>query len=682
MAVRPLPTQMSSASLLQARSAAARPAGPAAFASNPFGAPGSAGPASAAPPLSSAGGPPTGMPAQYVTATAVASAGAASAPPMAPAAPVQRTLNDYVQDFCSGGSRIATLAAQLPPSAASSAPAAAPVSAAHPLRRLKLLPGPAPAPFALAPAPATALPAPDHALHAARMSQYARILALVPPADDLRTRVPGAASVLAGSPMPLPHYVALQRARYAASIVTHDFLQAAEDTAVVLAVLLKLASGGSGSASSASSAGALGEALTLWLVLHAEALRNAGHSGEAVHILYMVLALCTGKITALEQPPQDGLAGTWAAVHTAPGAEGEGEGEGTEGAGASEQPIATRCLQYLAKHAATALPEACKPRLTCIAGVKAAETLARVGFNVAASNVFNEASAALKELSSNTTTTSSSGSEQDGVSGADFSAALLHAPAWVYAGLLCAAQCGHARATARDADAAAAVEALAHIPQWAAAVAAAEAAATGSDTTAAGISPLHLYLRAVDSLLRGTGEVKAGRLGEALLAFESGVLVAGALVGAQTAAAASAAAAPAADDGPTTAAFSPDQLVSACYALCVGIPEPSDLLVEAAVGAAECIRRLPPASTAVPGPGGAPPPPTPSPTQVSIGLLEACVRSSPSALLKPSLTLALTGLIESNRDAMLAALAKRVLQAVGNRYGCSHLEPAAFRLTA
>jgi hypothetical protein len=65
-----------------------------------------------------------------------------------------------------------------------------------------------------------------------------------------------------------------------------------------------------------------------------------------------------------------------------------------------------------------------------------------------------------------------------------------------------------------------------------------------------------------------------------------------------------------------------------------------------------------------------------------VALLEAIVRTAPARhVASADVTVTLAALYDATRDAMTAALGKRVLQAVAAKYGLRHTEPAAFRLS-
>ena len=99
--------------------------------------------------------------------------------------------------------------------------------------------------------------------------------------------------------------------------------------------------------------------------------------------------------------------------------------------------------------------------------------------------------------------------------------------------------------------------------------------------------------------------------------------------------------------------------------------------MDAAIGAAEAVRRLPPAfssSTSMQQP--------PPPIVLSMTLLEAVVRSNPAVCLRAPLCSALTGFYDSGRDAMAATAGKRLLAKLGFVYGLGHLDRADFRISA
>jgi hypothetical protein len=417
---------------------------------------------------------------------------------------------------------------------------------------------------------------------------------------------------------------------------------------------------------------------------------------------------------------------------------GAGAAEGGAAPGAAAAAGAASALALLAAHGAAVPPRAAARHALVAAGL-AAGALTGAGFPAAAAAAAEgavAATSALKAAAEADTAAQAAdvmvASATQRLSGGDGGLlwALQCPSEWVTSGLALIALARSARAVARgggaggaegpagagaagaaggarpagaargDAEASAALASLFSIPQWRAAgdllVAALGGTVGASELTS--LSPATAFAVGVLGCSRGAEALAVGRPGEALPLFEAALVALSRRF----------LPLPGEAGGGPPGPFPPASLTLArASALCTGsagglsllppraggggaaggsvlasaplprgfLPDPADLIVEAAVGACEALRKLPPGAPA----GGASAPPTP-PIVVATGLLEATLRAAPSVLLRPGLLHSIAMLYEAGRDAMAAAAAKRVLAAIAGAWGVSNMGPEVFRL--
>jgi hypothetical protein len=314
---------------------------------------------------------------------------------------------------------------------------------------------------------------------------------------------------------------------------------------------------------------------------------------------------------------------------------------------------------------------AARTRLLVSCSIKCGEALAGVGYGVAARNTFAEA---LEGFDAPAVSGGGGGGAEAAAGGAAFSATLVRSPAWLHRGLLLCAQAQLLRATGKEGEAVATMQALEGLEGWG--VAAAAGGAAGGAAALASLPPLHAYALSQSCTLRGSSLLQAGRLPDALPLLEQALHACCRVAQAQgmeavgKAVAAGAAAAAAGGGGGGGVRWGDLALASNLVAP-QAFPEPVDVTVEAAVGLTEVIRRGPPA--------GAQPP-----SAISMDLLYAVIRAAPGVLGRPGgvLPAAVTTILDGARDAITASATKRVLHAAALRYGMGHVDPVAFRIGA
>jgi hypothetical protein len=649
-------------------------------------------------------------PAPAASRTPQSAAGAASsAAPALPPVPAARSLAALVDDY-----RV-----QSGPVLSCSRPPASTVPAPLPMRLVAYasappLPAqapPPPPPAAAAPPPALSL---EDAVALSRQQQWARVLAGVPPACEL---LPAA-----GAPAPVA--LGLLRCRAAALAGSRRWGAAVEDAARVCAVL-------AGGAAAPADAGDAAAAAAAWLCALADGLCAMGLWREAVYAAHGVcraLGGGDGGAGGGESEVGEGGEGGWLEP-AGGGGGGGGCGNGPPAAAPAVAAAARSALAFLARHAG-AIPPRAASRYALVASGIVAGALTGAGFLSAAAAAAGSAAAATAALAAaaaadaatqaaDMVAASAVGRATGGDGGLQW--ALSGPSEWVVAGLALLAFARTQRALARggggggeggggggggtpprppaavraDAEASSALASLFAIPQWRAAgdlLLAAVGGTVGASELCA-LSPATAYAAGVLGCVRGAEALAVGRPAEALPLFEAALVAlsrrflplpveaGGAPPGPFDSAALSLARASAVTTGSAGGlSLLPPRGAGALASAHLPrgfLPDPADLLVEAAVGAAEALRKLPPAPPA----GGSVTPPTP-PIVVATGLLEATLRAAPGVLLRSGLVHTIAGLYEAGKDAMAAAAAKRVLAAIAGAWGVQHLGPDVFRLPA
>ena len=593
-------------------------------------------------------------------------------------------------------------------------PAAACTPSPPPLRLVAFCssapPPPLPPPAAAAAAAAEPPPLCD-ALLLARQQQWQRLVGCGPAAQQL---LPAGAALTPGA-------LALARCRLGALAATRRWLCAVEESSHVLQALARHCSSGSGDSGDAAAASAV------WLCLHAEALRACSLWREAFYVAH-------GVVRALQLPAPAGSSGvggssSWVAPLDAGPAAGAAAAGGAAAAAPEAAAVAATAaavegaLAALASGSAAIAPRAAA-RLVILAGSVCAAALTGPAFYLGAANAASDAAAAVASRLRSPPAPAPApppspplllqlAAEDGGLHWA-----LEAPPEWVSQGLALLGCVRTHRTIGREEEAKAALGALFALPQWRAAgdllIAVTQGGSVGSAELAA-LSPPTAYALGVLGCIRGGEALALARPGEALPLYEAAIValasrflpVAGggggggggggpaaaaaasaSLLGASSCLASSAGGQtllpvrPGGGGSSGASGSAPSAAAPGAGAGGGGAPQgfladPCDLLVDAAIGAAEAVRRLPPpalSSTSVQQP--------PPPIVLSMTLLEALVRSCPAVCLRAALASALTGLYDAGRDAMAAAAGKRLLAALAHAYGLGHLDRADFRIVA
>jgi hypothetical protein len=476
--------------------------------------------------------------------------------------------------------------------------------------------------------------------------------------------------------------LALASCRVAALLATRRSAQAVVDTSNVLGALLLSAS----SSSSPSAHVGLPAAVCSVLIVHADALAVTGSTAgasagsspqvgtawrEAVSLLHGVQRFASrgrnGPVLAASSSSSSSSAfSSWTGVDGA---------QDLALSASSSVPIGERALAYL--HALEGSPDAllgrsARDRLLVHAALRCAETLAAMGYAVAARNAVTEA---LEALDADSGAGAGAGAGAEEAAAAEegalpFPAALAAAPTWLFRGLLLLAQARFLRVMGKDADAAATLQLLEALPGWAEAASALAGPQQQQAPAAVPPTPLRAFAAAQLAAFRGLALVQASRLPEAVPVLEFGVRCLGRVLvtgAGGTLGAANAERVAALVSGPN-----PNLEAAAGFACAstAGVEDPLETLGEVLLALADAIRRGPPA--------GAMPPST-----VALDLLHSSVRALPWLLGRPDAAFpaALAAQLEGGRDAVMASLSKRVLHGTAVRFGLL-ADPAAFRVAA
>lgn len=434
---------------------------------------------------------------------------------------------------------------------------------------------------------------------------------------------------------------------------------------------------------------------TAWQVIgYAESLRGCGAWREAAALLY---ALLQWSLASLRGEGQTGAALSPARIDALARATGGYQPAAATAGAPSVLPIGARAIAALSTHGATHPDDA-----ACVAGASAlhcCRALTSAGLPAAAVDVAREADAGLHAWAAATDAPphlrgpapSCSLPFIAGVSGLPALEALggaavaaelartLHALLWRQAAA--DAFCGEGASDAGGVDGySAAVEALAGVPSWAAAVpvatlwldaaAAAAAAAEAPPLPSPGQSFLAMHLL----MQRGDSLVARGQLDTAQQCYEVALAaacsrLAAVLGGPAAGTPATPPPAPALLPTSTAPGASPPPPLPPALSFQV-LPSLADVAAAAAMSLSAPLTRL--------GAGTA----RSAHHQAAALALDALVRSAPAALLRADTAGVLCGLYEAAVDAAAAARAKRVLQAVAARYGLTHLAPSSFLLLA
>lgn len=336
--------------------------------------------------------------------------------------------------------------------------------------------------------------------------------------------------------------------------------------------------------------------------------------------------------------------------------------------------VVDRSMHALAQAGVAALSPNDRWRLYGAAAIACAHVLVTAGCATAADDIFR---AAIDVLESACTPQHQQGlgvGEADAAPAAgcrNVDEALRGAPAQLWHGIVASQYVRYLCVRGREADCTAALARGRAAPLWAAASAGAAAAAadgSGSDTPVSYRNLLHAYAACVSSLDDGILSLIHQQPAAAVGKFEAAAMAAVALARAGSGSCS--------DSGSTAgrarAPSFPEESTVAVDAFALSetqawpipvIPSGTMLLLEAATTCAvACFRS---------GAGAN-----------GVALLEALVRTDPARHVSSAdVPVTLAALYDATRDAMSAALGKRVLQGVAVKYGLRHLNPPVFRLS-
>lgn len=422
-------------------------------------------------------------------------------------------------------------------------------------------------------------------------------------------------------------------------------------------------------------------ALATFLLLHAEALRTAGHWRECVFVAHGLLRLLVACVDGVrtegaEAPALQevgGAAATWASAQPF--------------SDAPTAPLAERCLAFLQKRCAS-LPSSHMPRLLHAASSCASSALQEAGYMVVSAAALAEGCTVLAALAKAADATGavmyelSSPSTGRGPSSCSLPQALAEGQSWLFAGLAQLSLAAVYRNNGKEAEANAAAAAVDTLPGWSRGVAL-------LSSVLAAVSPGPMAVQAVQvenapsgdrytaaclAVTKAAAAMAAGKPQEALLLAECGIIGAASVVKHMLLPYVTG------RDGPVTAS-PPTQAGEEDLALlgntadtaaaCVGgwATDPADVLIACLLIASESTRRL----------GTAPAGVAPGAYAVAMGMLEAAVRAAPALVLRPELVTALCTLYDSAKDHASAAGSKRLLYNTAQRFGLG-LEPSVFKL--